>query len=223
MYPSETKFSQAFNLLLGRSPFTALGGRVDDLVIRETAYAVNTYVVAESMLGYTRNAHLQRSAEFLMSMLLSYTDNTSRYSMNETFADGLAMEALVGYYHLTKDSRVPYVIKRTLDSIWANYDQINHVIVYNPDPDGPHCSDTPIWWGLGGGDCAAHTIYGKILHNLIAGGFAWYWSVSGDDTYRVQGDELFQHTLDILPFSGKGFSQAYRWSFYYANTRTAAH
>jgi len=37
-----------------------------------------------------------------------------------------------------------------LGSIWANYDQVNHVIVSDPDPDGPHCADTAIWWGLGG-------------------------------------------------------------------------
>jgi hypothetical protein len=224
-YPTETKFAQAFNMLLNTGIFTPLGGRPDDDVIRETAYAVEVFTVAESMLGYTPNSHpnlgnLQRSAEYLMGMLDSYTDGTSRYSMNQTYFDGLAMEALTDYYQLTQDARVPMVVKRMLDSIWANYDQINHVIVYNPDPDGPHCSDTPIWWGLGGGDCALHTIYGRILHNLIAGAFAWYWSISGDDTYRSEGDELFQHTLDILPFSGKEFSQAYRWSFYYVNTRT---
>jgi hypothetical protein len=224
-YPQETKFAQAFNLLLNNGTYTPLGGCPYDVLIRETAYAVEVYTVAESMLGYTSNSYpnlsnLQRSADFLIGMLLSYTDGTSRYSTNQTFYDGLAMEALVDYYQLTQDARVPLVVKRMLDSIWANYDQINHVIVYNPDPDGPHCSDTPIWWGLAAPDCALHTIYGKILHNLITGAFAWYWSVSGDDTYRSEGDELFQHTLDTLPFSGKEFSQAYRWSFYYVNTRT---
>jgi hypothetical protein len=219
-YPKETKFKQAFNLLLNHGLLTPLGGRIDDDLIRETAYAVDTYAVAHLILGYPQNANLQRSSEFLMSMLLSYTDGTSRYSMNETFCDGLAMEALIGYYQITKDSRVPYVVKRMLDNIWANYDRINHEIAYNPDPVGPHCADATLWWGLGGGDCGLHAPTFKILQNLIAGGFAWYWSISGDDTYRVEGDDLFQHTLDFPPYSGKQFSQAYRWSFYYVNTRT---
>jgi hypothetical protein len=220
LYPTETNFLQAFNLLLNNGTFTTLGGRVDDDRIRETAYAVEVYTVAESMLGYARNPNLQRAAEFLMGMLLSYTDGTSRYSMNQTFMDGLAMEALIDYYQLTNDSRVPFVVKRMLDSIWANYDQINHVIVYDPDPNGPHCFDNSIWWGSAGGDCALHPTTGKILHNLITGAFAWYWSVSGNDTYRSEGDELFQHTLDAVPYTGKEFSQAYRWSFYYVSTRT---
>jgi hypothetical protein len=219
-YPAEKKFAQAFSMLLNRGIFTPLGGRPDDDLIRETAYALEVYTVAESKLGYPRNPHLLRSADYLIGMLLSYNDGQSRYSMNQTFYDGLAMEALIDYYQLTQDGRVPRVVRRMLDSIWDNYDQVNHVIVYDPDPVGPHCSDTAIWWTLGGGDCASHTIYARILHNLITGAFAWYWSVTGDDTYRIEGDELFQHTLDILPFSGKEFSQAYRWSFYYVNTRT---
>jgi hypothetical protein len=218
-YPAETKFATAFNMMLNGT-FTTYGGRIDDDLIRETSYALEVYTVAESELGYARNPNLQRTAEFIMSMLLSYTDGTSRYSMNQTFFDGLAMEALIDYYQLTNDTRVPFVVKRMLDSIWANYDQINHVIIYDPDPDGPHCSSAPTWWAAGGGDCAYHNIYGKILHNLVAGAFAWYWSVSGNDIYRSRGDELFQHTLDFVPYTGKEFSQAYRWSFYYVNTRT---
>jgi hypothetical protein len=220
-YPTETKFAQALSMMLKTGTFTTYGGRIDDDLIRETSYALEVYAVAASVPPYARNPNLQRTAEFVMSMLLSYTDGTSRYSMNQTFMDGLAMEALIDYYQLTQDTRVPFVVKRMLDSIWANYDQIDHVIVYNPDPVGPHCSDFNMWWGLGGGDCAFHNIYGRILHNLITGAFAWYWSITGNDTYRVEGDELFQNTLDILPYSGKEFSQAYRWSFYYVNTRTA--
>ena len=221
LYPTETKFAQAFNLLLKNSVFTGLGGRIDDDVIREESYALEVYTVAATIPNppYPPNPNLQRTAEFIMSMLLSYTDGTSRYSTNQTYYDGLAMEALIGYYQLTQDTRVPFVVKRMLDSIWANYDQIDHDIVYDPDQAGPHCSNTAIWWGLGGGDCAYHSVYFKILHNLITGAFAWYWSISGDDTYRSRGDELFQHTLDILPFSGKEFSQAYRWSFYRAASR----
>jgi len=220
LYPTETKFQQAFNLMLSNSPDTGLGGRIDDDLIRETSYALEVYTVAESMLGYPRNPNLQRTAEYIMSMLLSYTDGTSRYSSNQTFFDGLAMEALIDYYQLTQDARVPFIVKRMLDNIWANYDKIDHVIVYNPDPVGPHCSNTAIWWGTAGGDCAMHTIPAQVLHNLISGAFAWYWSVSGDDTYRSEGDELFQWALNSGIYSGKEFSQVYRWSFYYVNTRT---
>jgi hypothetical protein len=219
-YPAETNFTQAFNLLLNNGLFTVLGGRIDDDRIRETAFAVEVYTVAESMLGYTRNPNLQRAAEFLMGMLLTYTEGTGRYTIDQTFMDGLAMEALIDYYQLTNDTRVLIVVKRMLDFIWANYDQVNHVIVYNPDPVGPHCSNTLMWWGEASGDCAYHNPTAKIDHNLITGAFAWYWSVTGNDTYRSEGDELFQHTLDAAPYDGKLFSVAYRWSFYYVNTRT---
>jgi hypothetical protein len=220
LYPAETKFKQAVDLLRNNGLYTLLGGRIDDDILRETAYAVDVYTVTESILGEARHPDLQRSAEFLMGMLLSYTDGTSRYSQDQTFYCGLAMEALINYWELTKDTRVPFVVKRMLDFIWAHYDLVHHAIVYDPDPVGPHCANSSLWFTDGGGDCAAHPVAGDILHNLVDPAFAWYWQITGNDTYRIRGDELFQHGLDNGPYSGKEFSQAYRWSFDYVKVRT---
>lgn len=97
----------------------------------------------------------------------------------------------------------------------------SRVIVYDPDPVRPALCKTRVSGSpYGGGDCAAHPVAGDILHNLVSPAFAWYWQITGNDTYRVQGDELFLHSLDNGPYSGKQFSQAYRWSFDYVNVRT---
>lgn len=220
LYPSETKFKQAVDMLAA-AQYASFGGYPDDVFLRETAYAVDTYTTAESVLHEPRNPHLQRSAEFLMGMLLSYTDGTGRYSQSQTFFNGLAMEALINYWNLTADPRVPYVVQRMLDNIWSNYDQVNHVIMYDPDPPGPHCESSPLWFDPSPtGNCAVHN--GQNLQDLVAPGFAWYWKITGNDTYRQRGDDLFQHCLDGTQiYSGKQFSQIYRWSFDFAAYRGA--
>src|SRR5262249_31614988 len=62
LYPNETKYKQAVDLLVSMG-YTAIGGYPGDFLIRETAYAVDAYTTAESVLHEPRNPHLQRSAE----------------------------------------------------------------------------------------------------------------------------------------------------------------
>jgi hypothetical protein len=61
------------------------------------------------------------------------------------------------------------------------------------------------------------------LNNLVAPAYAWYWSKTGDDTYLNEGDLLFSHTFDnpaAYAWSGKQFSQIFKWSFDYVNWRS---
>jgi hypothetical protein len=60
------------------------------------------------------------------------------------------------------------------------------------------------------------------LNDLVAPAYAWYWSKTGDDTYLTEGDLMFQHTFDSssYAFSGKQFSQVYKWSFDYVGWRS---
>jgi hypothetical protein len=132
---------------------------------------------------------------------------------------GLAPTALIGYWELTADPRVPPVVKRILDFAWGQYDAKEHVIAYNADPVGPKCAKVCLWFqSFVSGTCyPEHN--GQVLQNLLAYNYAWYWSITGDDTYRRRGDDLFAHALDHEPLSGKEWSQNYYSSFQFVELR----
>ncbi len=49
---------------------------------------------------------------------------------------------------------------------------------------------------------------------MIVPAYAWYWRYSGDDLYRERGDQMFGNAMNTdISYSGKTFSQNYRWSF----------
>ena len=179
----------------------------DDQYIREVAYAINATIDAE-LAGEVRNPNLAR----LVDYLLGHYDRlfiSRSYTIHQTFFDGLGAEALISYYELTKDPRIPPAIKVMLDWTWDyGWNKSTYKLVYNPDPVGPKCSSL----------CQS---YATELINLTAPAFAWYWSVTGDPVYQQRGDELFAHSLDTdISYSGKIFSVNYRWSPAYVRWRS---
>jgi hypothetical protein len=63
----------------------------------------------------------------------------------------------------------------------------------------------------------------EILNGLVSPAYAWYWNLTGDAASLSRGDELFQHTLDDPAnsiWTGKQFSQAYKWTFDYIRWRS---
>ena len=144
------------------------------------------------------------------------------------------MEALIYYYNVTKDPMVPYTIHRTLDWLWQNYDPVKyHAFAYNTAPPGPGCScpnytcPANVSWFVSDPTHVCNTSSdpaqfggGQGQANLIDPGFAWYWSLSGDNKYLAEGDDAFQHALDDGLYDGKVFSQEYRWSFDYVKYRS---
>jgi hypothetical protein len=182
---------------------------VDDRLIRETSFALNALIDAERT-GEPRSPHLYRLADYL----LGHYDRlfvAKTYSIHQTFYDGLAAEALIDYYELTKDPRIPEAIKVMLDWMWDyGWDKGNHRLIYNPDPPGPTCSAKT-------GGCQT---YNNAVINMVVPAFAWYWRVTGNSLYQQRGDEMFQHAFDAdLTYFGKTFSQNFRWSFNYLRWR----
>ena len=204
----DSGYKQAVVLLAENSAFAQVGGRAADALIRETAYVVEAYIEAEEV-GEPRNAKLAQAAGYLIEDFRRIFV-TGGYQLHQPFFDGLAAEALIDYYQLTKDPRVPPAIKWMLDGDWERaYDRKTHQTAYNPDPPGPTCS-------------VGCQKYNAGLENLIAPAYAWYWHYSKDDVYRERGDEMFEHALDHdTSYSGKIFSQNYRWSFDYVKWRSA--
>ncbi len=203
----DPSYKQAVVLLAKNSPYAYRGGSPNDGAIRETAYTVEAYIEAEKV-GEPRNPKLEQAAGYIIADFQKIFV-TGGYQIHEPFFDGLAAEALIDYYELTHDPRVPPAIKLMLDGDWTKaYDQKTHELAYNPDPPGPTCS-------------VGCQKYNPDLTNLIAPAYAWYWHYSKDDLYRQRADEMFTHALDTdIGYSGKIFSQNYRWSFDYVRWRS---
>ncbi len=99
--------------------------------------------------------------------------------------------------------------------------------MWNRDPGGIHCapaSSLPFWYmGAGGIDGACQdntTVNHTILENLNSHAAAWLWRITGDDTYRTQGDEVFAHALDGQDDSkGKTWGQLFKNAFNYVGWR----
>jgi hypothetical protein len=181
--------------------------QVSDIRIREVSYVVNAMVDAERA-GEPRSPHLAR----LVDYLLGHFDRlfvSHNYAINQLFFDGLGSEALINYYELTKDPRIPPTVKIMLDWVWdVAWNKSTYKLVINPDPLSPKCD-----WG-----CQK---YNTELIALTVPGFGWYWRLSGDPVYQQRGDEMFSHALDTpIAYSGKVFSQNYHWSPDYVTWRT---
>jgi hypothetical protein len=63
------------------------------------------------------------------------------------------------------------------------------------------------------------------LNNLVCGAYAWYWSISGENTYLKEGDACFDAGISpraSVYFMGKDFGQIFKWTFDYIGWRTQA-
>jgi Ricin-type beta-trefoil lectin domain-like/Ricin-type beta-trefoil lectin domain len=205
----DDSYKQAVILLATNSAFASTAGNPSDTVIRETAFVAEAYMEAERV-GQPRNPLLAKAIGYLEADFQRIFV-TGGYSLHQPFFDGLAAEALIDYYQLTGDASVPPAVKIMLDGDWAKaYNQTTHELAYNPDPPGPTCNT-----GCQG--------YVPDITNLLDPAYAWYWTISKDPTYLQEADIMFGNGLDTdISYSGKIFSQNYRWTFDYVQWRTGA-
>ena len=203
----DASYKDAVLRLTAKSSYANYVGCISDACIREFAYILNAYVEAERV-GAPRDSRMLRAADILLGQY-DMLFVAGKYSLHQVFFDGLAAEALINYYELTQDPRVPAAIKQMLDWVWdSGWNKSLLKLVVNPEPVGPKCS-----WG-----CQQ---YNTELINLTVPAFAWYYSVTGDSVYQARGDELFAHALDTdISYSGKIFSQNYYWSPSYVKWRS---
>ncbi|HWR49994.1 MAG TPA: hypothetical protein VN428_02735, partial [Bryobacteraceae bacterium] len=198
----DPRYKEAIHILATKSPYAGSGGRLEDSFMRETAYILQAYVDDE-LVGNGRHPNMMRAVTYLIAQF-DATFETGNFIYHQTFMDGLGAEALIDYYELTKDPRIPSVIRSMLDWTWdKGWDKTRNKLVYNPEPLGPRCN-------VADGGCQVYT---TNMINLVVPTFAWYWSITGDSTIRERGDIIFSHALDSeIDYGGKIFSQNYRWS-----------
>ena len=183
------------------SPYGAIAGGVSVGLIRETAYVIEAYTIAER-LGAPHDIRLDRAVDFGLGHFSQLFSSNNTTQINQPFFDGLMAEALIEYYEFSHDLRIPGAIKQMLDWLWLN--------AWDPAAQGLAYStlDVP-------------PTYEPGLNNLIAPAYAWYWALTGDSASLQRGDQMFAAAMaQDFSYSGKVFNQNYRWTFDYVRWRT---
>jgi hypothetical protein len=199
--------AQAIQSLATNGQSAGYGGWVDPYFISETAHAADVRIANELITG-NRDRLLAKNVDKLLGSLdMVYN---GQLGGAHPFMVGLAMEAAIHYYEMTvaegrPDYRIPPTVKRALDALWRDY--------YVPSTHAFRYTrwDIPTFDTL------------SVLNDLVAPAYAWYWNLTGDNNSQSRGDDLFQHTFDVtadVTWSGKQFSEIYKWSFDYVRYRS---
>ncbi len=209
----DLRFRRVIDQVVARAD-TGIWCSGQDTGVREASFALSRRLLRSKTLG-NHDYMIEPMATALLGMLYEWSiggpDGTlANVTYQEPFMAGLAGRELIEYYKQSHDERVPVVIQGYLDALWANgwYSETQHALVYNPYPAGDRCNT------------GCQTFTGPILNNLVAPMFAWYWRLTGDDTYRVRGDEMFSHNFyGGTPYWAKEWSQTYYWSWDFVRWR----
>jgi hypothetical protein len=188
--------------------------------IRETCYLVDTNRY-DVKLGTGSVALLQRAVDMCLGNVDQQVYGQTAVWV-QPFMLGLAAQELIFYYQdgHQSDVRIPIYVKKIADWLWTN--------AWNTT-------------GLGGVTCTANGFYYNsymcatgtnrdpaivALNQLISPLYAWLFQLTGTTAYQTEGDTAFQAGVIQDPgngmgFSGKNFSQQYRWSMSYLTWRSA--
>jgi hypothetical protein len=184
---------------------------------REVAYAIMNYLNAEAM-GQPRR---QRLAD-MVNQALGHVDKwfvskTAPYM--RPFMVAITCKALIQYYEVTQDPRVPPAVKKAIDGTWAQTWLAQHQTFQYTNNDTKTISSTSMGYNTGGTDPAPD------LNLIIAPVYAWWYMQSGDTTYRDKADQIFAGGVTKggpSLYYAKQFNQNYWWSFEYLRYRQLA-
>lgn len=184
--------------------YTPLSWTVDESMSREVAYAIHSYLDAESV----GEAHRSRT-EALVSQALGHIDQwfvsqTAEYVRPFIFA--LTAHALIHYHEDTQDPRVLPALEIGAEWIWER--------CWLPSDESFAYTDRVV--PSGGTEPAPD------LNLLIAPVYAWLWRQTGDPTHLERADKIFAGGVKGAWLVGaKQFNQNYRYSFDYIRWRSS--
>lgn len=173
--------------------------------MRELSYAIDSMVAGQE-IGQPQSVWLPIAVNAALNQIdEDYVSDP--WQFDQPFYGGLMAEALITYYdNVSPDPRIPPAIKTMLDWYWNN--AVNHTT--------GQTDYNPLY-------VPSYTFYD--LNDLFDPAYAWYWNLTGNNTYQQEGDLLFQSDLttdanDDITYDGKIFSQTYKWSFDYVRWRS---
>jgi hypothetical protein len=196
----------SYNAMYARD--TALSESAGFQYSREVAYAIESYINAES-LGEPRRTRLEQLFEQALGHLDQwFVSRTATWI--QPFMVGLTAEALIMYYNqVSQDPRILTMLTTAADYLWANvWDNGSQSFFY---------SDRAYTWQGNSGDRTP----APDLNNLIAPLYAWIYLKTGNTSYRDKADTIFIGGVNgaAVYWNGKIFNQNYRWTFDYLRWR----
>lgn len=180
--------------------WVAQGGNPDPTSMRETAYACSTWTEL-CQVDASNMKMLEQTVDFLLGQFnLLYVQqlNKGQGMVNEPAFFGLAAQALIDYFDLTRDKRIPQALETACEYMW--YAAVNADTGYTRydifDP---------------------HTEWFTSLNLLMVNAWGFMYGITGNDLYRQQGDILFAHVFDDgnYQWQPKQFAQIFRRSIDY--------
>lgn len=201
--------------------FADTGGRFEPTNVRETCYALGLRRLDyDAGGGLSTLAQVQQLATQCLGDADAIVNGTTGYE--QPFMDGLLAQALIEYYMDPQtgnqaDPRIPPAMQALADHIystcWIPRSGNNGLFVYNL-----LWQNSGLLPDAGGSDL-------RNLDLLVAPLYAWVYSQTGNSLYQQEGDSIWLSGVDAssdngLGWSGKNFSQQYRWSFEYVLWRS---
>jgi hypothetical protein len=169
-------------------------------VTREVAYNIMAMVDAQKLSGLHR-ARLENFVTQSLNHLELFQDNDNT-RIERTFWLALACQALISYHSNTNDPRILPSVRKALDWLWqAKWSEQSRAFFdsNNLVKDEPAATDPA-----------------PDLNLLFAPAFSWVWHQTGDQTYLLRGDKVFEGGVTQAYLGdGKHFNQNYMWSFDY--------
>jgi hypothetical protein len=193
--------------LATNSAFASQSGGSDPELSRETAYLIRTYIAA-SEAGSPQSARLSAAVNYAIGHLRRWRLGETGYV--KPFMMALTFEALITYERTSGDSRMLPEIRAAAEWLatkWQGNQGAFPYIICSSSAASSECS-------------SADNEDSADLNLLIAPVYGWLYLKTGDESYRVLGDEIFNAGVDRAWLgNGKQFSQNYRWSFDYLRWR----
>ena len=169
---------------------------------RELAYGIETNLVDQS-LGGVPNPYFQD----LIEAQLGHFDQwfvSKNADYVQPFMVALSAEALIQYWEVSHDPRIPPLLQLAADQLWAQSWKAS-------------CNCFLYW------NSATSTGPTADLNLLIAPLYGWVYQQTGAQIYRDEGDKIFNGGVaGAWLDGGKQFSQNYRWSQKYVEWRNLA-
>ena len=180
--------------------------------------------------GTTTLAQVNAMAAYVLGILDQYANDDPTVLEESFMLGGLDVKAAIEYYLDPNtgngDVRVPAAVQAVLDHWWNNF-----WVPWNGAAGGfPY--ELRTWTSLRQAGWGAIQEFGnggaslEDLNNLIAPGYAWLYSATGQQKYQLEADTIFNSSVleptNIgIKFFGKTYTQGYRWTFEYLGWRGA--
>jgi hypothetical protein len=201
----------------------ASNANVRTVLTREAVYKLDAELYNAKTGDTSRSAYMQKALDINIGRADEWV-TTGHAPYIQPFYTGLWAQSLIDCYESPQcvgyqDKRIPKAIKTVADYLWTNAWNLSlypNAFYYNS---ANYAAGLP---ASAGSD-------NRQLNHFIAPMYAWLFSITGDSTYQVRGDTIFQNAILLDPVNGGcgetnghfPFGECYRFSFDYVKWRSA--